>query len=415
MILVSNNLLDIQRARMISKPAIVIKDGSILAVGPADSVIRHNPGHRLLFLKNAVLMPGLVNAHTHLELPPLLDSIRAGSFPQWVLNLIKKKKEFNSKDYAAAVKENIRTLIQTGTTTVAEICTQGISPAHLKQSSLRSVIYREIISMKPGKDNQSGLSLRSISRLLSAVPRQSSLIKRGLSPHAPHTVSTAILQQIMKYSSTRDISLCMHVAESKDELNLLKGKKNGFENLYETAGWDLSWAPRAHSSIEYLDQIGMLSPRLLAVHAVQVTDKDIDFLKQKLVPVAHCPRSNRETGVGRMPLGKFLKHGITVGLGTDSLASSPSLNMWDEMRTAFQIHRKDGITDEDIFRLATSGGAKALGLDKVTGSLEPGKKADIIAVQLPQKSTGNLYSDLLRETKSCIMSMVNGKLLLRDY
>ena len=115
-----------------------------------------------------------------------------------------------------------------------------------------------------------------------------------------------------------------------------------------------------------------------------------------------------------MPLKKFLDAGVIVGLGTDSLASSPSLNMWDEMRYAYRIHRRDGVSAEDIFRLATINGAKALGLDKEIGTLEPGKKADIIAVPLPEKNTGDLYSDLLRETKSCIMTMVNGKILHRS-
>lgn len=115
-----------------------------------------------------------------------------------------------------------------------------------------------------------------------------------------------------------------------------------------------------------------------------------------------------------MPLKKFLDAGITVGLGTDSLASSPSLNMWDEMRYAWQIHRRDGITARDIFNLATIGGANALGMDKEIGTIEPGKKADLIAVSVPKKNTGDIYSDLLRETKSCIMSMVNGKIIYSD-
>jgi len=403
----------IQGSSVVSKAAIAIKRGFVIAAGPASDIIEHHPGHRLLFLKNAVLLPGLVNAHTHLELPPLLDTIRADSFPDWVLNLIKKKKELDSSDYASAVKENIRTLIQSGTTTVAEVCTHGISPAHLKQSGLRSVIYREIISMKPGKEGKTSLSHHALSRLLYSVPCRSSLIRRGFSPHAPHTVSKEGLKQIMTFSAAQDIPLCMHVAESKDEMKMLQGKKSGFDKLYQAAGWDLSWAPRAHSTIEYLHNLGMLDTRLLAVHAVHVTDKDIALLKQNNVSVAHCPRSNRETGVGRMPLEQFLERDIIVSLGTDSLASSPSLNMWDEMRTAFHVHRKHGITAEKLFYLATTGGAKALGLDKVIGTIEPGKKADIIAVPIPQKNSGDLYSDLLRETKSCIMSMVNGKFLLR--
>jgi cytosine/adenosine deaminase-related metal-dependent hydrolase len=206
----------------------------------------------------------------------------------------------------------------------------------------------------------------------------------------------------------------MHVAESKDEIRLLQGKKSGFDRLYQAALWDKSWAPSADSPFEYLHSIGLLNPNLLAVHAVQATDKDIGLIHRFRAPIAHCPRSNKELGVGRMPLMKLLDAGITVGLGTDSLASSPSLSMWDEMRYAFQIHLRDGITPKDIFRLATLGGAKALGLNKDIGTLEPGKRADIIAVPLPKKNTGDPYSDLLRETKSCIMTMVNGKMLYPD-
>lgn len=140
-------------------------------------------------------------------------------------------------------------------------------------------------------------------------------------------------------------------------------------------------------------------------------DKDISLIKNKNVSVAHCPRSNKETGVGRMPLKQFLDAGISVGLGTDSLASSPTLNMWDEMRYAYRIHRHDGLTPKDIIFLATSGGARAMGMDKQIGVLERGMKADVIAVALPTKNTGDIYSDLLRETKSCIINVVNGKIL----
>ncbi len=203
----------------------------------------------------------------------------------------------------------------------------------------------------------------------------------------------------------------MHVAESKDELRLLQRKRSGLEKLYRYAGCDTAWAPSANSSFEYLHKIGVLGPNLIAVHAVHVSDMDISIIKRSKTPIAHCPRSNRELGVGRMPLKKFLDAGVNVGLGTDSLASSTSLNLWDEMRYALSSHRKDGITAQDIFKLATVNGAKALGMEKEIGTLESGKKADIIAVPLPQKDTGELYSDLLRETKSCIMSMVNGKII----
>jgi 5-methylthioadenosine/S-adenosylhomocysteine deaminase len=382
--------------------ALVFSNGIIQSVGRSTKITRSFPGHRILRLDNAVLMPGLVNTHSHLELPPLLDDIRSRTFPGWVLNLIRAKKDLNQTDYSSAAYDNINTLVHTGTTTVGEICTHEISPSLLKQSGLRTVVFREVISMGP---------LSSKFKIQNSKLRNSMLVRVGISPHSPYTVSKSTLLQIRDMARQRGVRLAMHIAESKDEVRLLQRKKNGREKLYQFAGWDLDWAPTGHSSIEYLDRIGLLSPDLLAVHAVQTTDKDIDLIKRYRVSIAHCPRSNKETGVGRMRLKKFLDAGITVGLGTDSLASSPSLNMWDEMRYAYRIHKRDGITPRDIFLLATTGGAKALGLADEIGTIEPGKKADLIAVPLPKKNTGDIYSDLLRETKSCIMSVVNGKIL----
>ncbi len=408
MIITAPKLLTLQYAmKPINNGAVLVGHGTIRAAGPERLIINQYPSHRIYSLKNAVLMPGLVNIHTHLELPPLLEKIRAESFPDWVLNLIREKKVLAPEDYSAAVKQNIATLKRTGTTMVGEICTHKFSPACLKQSGLRAAIYHEIISMNPASH---------LRRLASLGPRPASrLLTYGLSPHTPYTASESVLIKIKKLVENKHQQLSMHLAESKDEIKLLQGGKSGFDRLYQAAGWDKAWAPSANSPFAYLHRLGLLSPRFLAVHAVQATDLDIRLLTKSQTPVAHCPRSNKETNVGRMLLKKFLDAGITVGLGTDSLASSPSLNMWDEMRYAYQIHRRDGVTARDIFELATLGGTKALGMDKDIGSLEPGKKADIIAVPLPKKNTGDLYSDLLRETKSCIMTMVNGKVIYQDY
>jgi cytosine/adenosine deaminase-related metal-dependent hydrolase len=387
-------------ANPVNNGAIVIKKGIITAFGKVDNILKRFPKQDILRLQSAVIMPGLVNTHAHLELPFLLDSIRAQGFPGWVLNLIKAKKKLSEGDYVSAARENIRTLTKTGTTTVGEICTHAASAELIKKSGLRGVVYNEIINMGP--------------KLILTRQKDSTLVKFGISPHTPFTVSTALLLDIGKLAKKKQLRLSMHVAESKDELLMLQGNKSGLDKLYELARWDLSWAPQGSSSFEYLDNIGLLSPHLLAVHAIHTTKSDIMRIKKHNVSLAHCPRSNMEIRVGKMPLNKYLKAGITVGLGTDSLASAPNLNMWDEMRYAFQLHRQDGITAEDIFKLATISGAKALGLDKEIGTLVPGKKADIIAVPLPKKNTGNIYSDLLRETKSCIMSMVNGKILYRE-
>ncbi len=385
--------------------AVFISHGTIIDAGPASAIIRRFPGKKIVQFPGAVLMPGLVNVHAHLELPFLRNSIRANSFSGWVLNLIQAKKGLKQSDYVLSSKDNINALMQTGTTTVGEICTHGTSPILLKKSGLRTVVFDEIIRMEDREGKSSDFKVQSQGL------RQSSLLQHGLSPHTPYTVSEKVLREVAAMAAKKDLKLAVHVAESKDEIRLLQRKKNGLEKLYQFAHWDLSLAPKGTSSFEYLNRIGFISPRLLAVHAVQVTDHDIILMKRAKVSVAHCPRSNKELGVGKMPLKKFLDAGITVGLGTDSLASVPTLNMWDEMRYAYKIHHRDGVSAEDIFRIATIGGAKALGWDKEIGALEPGRKADIIAVPLPKKNTGDLYSDLLRETKSCIMTMVNGKIV----
>ena len=407
MIITAHKLITLRDNELtVNHGAIAFNRGTILDAGTTEKILEKYPSHRVCPLENAVLMPGLINVHTHLELPPLLDAIRARSFPDWVLNLIREKKKLDKTAYAIAANQNVRLLIQSGITTVGEICTHGVSPGVLKQSGLRATIYKEIIGMHPSAlvPPHSSLATRSLS----------SLIQTGISPHAPYTVSDAALLHIKKISLPKKAQLCMHVAESKDEIRLLRGEKGGFEKLYHAVGWEKSWAPSAGSPFEFLQRLGLLGPSFLAVHCVQVTIKEISLIRKFGVPVAHCPRSNKETGVGKMPLKKFLDAGIVVGLGTDSLASSPSLNLWDEMRYAYRIHRSSGITARDIVMLATKGGAKALGIFDAVGSLEPGKRADIIAVPLPQKDTGDIYSDLLRETKSCIMSIVNGKILHQE-
>jgi cytosine/adenosine deaminase-related metal-dependent hydrolase len=174
----------------------------------------------------------------------------------------------------------------------------------------------------------------------------------------------------------------MHVAESKDEIKLLQRKKSRFEKLYRAVGWDTAWAPSTDSPFEYLHKLGLLNDDFLAVHAVQATDKDISLIKRSRVSVAHCPRSNKETGVGKMPLRKFLDAGVVVGLGTDSLASSPNLNLWDEMRSAYRIHRSDGVTVKDIFTRHHRRSQRS-GMFNEIGSIEAGKRADIIAVLSP--------------------------------
>jgi cytosine/adenosine deaminase-related metal-dependent hydrolase len=412
MIITAHIVLTMQSgAKPLLDGAVVINHGSIIAVGPANRLLKKFVGHRVRNIQSAVLMPGLINVHTHLELPPLLESIQAKEFPDWVINLIRAKRSLCDRDYQKAAMHNVASVIESGTSCVGEICTHGVSPGILKKAKIRARIFHEIIDMSQNGDLYPGVGGKKsvlLSRINDTLSRETAHIKMGISPHAPHTVSTPVLIAISKIARMKNLPLCMHVAESRDELKLLQGRKSGFEKLYRAAGWDRAWSPSAASPFEYLYGLGLLGSSFLAVHSVHVTDYDIKIIRKTGTHVAHCPRSNHETGVGKMPLQRLLRSGITIGLGTDSLASSPTLNLWDEMRYAFNCHKADGIHAKTIMELATRGGAKALGFADFIGSLAPGMKADMIAISLPARSSGDIHYDLLRETKSCMMNMVNG-------
>ncbi len=403
MIIAADKLITKAGTPPLTDGGIVVRNSRIQDIGSTSYLVKKYRGYRVARLENAVLLPGLVNLHTHLELPPLMDRIRAADYPGWVLNLLRAKRTLSGKDYRDATRKNIETLVATGTTTAAEICTHGMSPEALKRSGLRAVVYREIISMEQDP--------RRVS--LPRVGRSSQRIRFGLSPHSPHTVSLPALKAVGRFAAARALPLCMHVAETIDEVRLFRQKKSGIARIFEAAGWDRAWIPEAPSPVAYLERIGVLRTGFLAVHAVHIDDLDIARIRKAGAAVAHCPRSNREFGNRAMPLAKLLAAGVPVGLGTDSLASSPSLSLWDEMRYAYRVHRSSGISCRRILSLSTSGGARALGLDQEIGSLEPGKRADVIAVPLPKRNTGDLCSDLLRETESCIMTMVNGNIIYR--
>ena len=210
MIIIASRLITMQPGRVpIENGAIAVRYGKILAVGPASSVIRKFSSHKILVLKNAILMPGLINLHTHLELPPLLARIRAGKFSEWILNLVAVKKGLHLKDYRNASRANIRTLVETGTTTVGEICTHGVSTTRLRKRTAGSS-FREIIQLESGKGH-------GARRLIKPRPDSPS-VKYGFSPHTPYTVSESMLHVIARLAKKSNKRLAMHIAESKDEI-----------------------------------------------------------------------------------------------------------------------------------------------------------------------------------------------------
>ena len=390
--------------------ALLIEGSRIRAVGPRTLLLKDHPEATGRDLGEAILLPGLVNVHTHLELSVLRGQVHPGhSFVDWVLTLLERKQGLGWEAYATAVEEGIAELIRSGTTCVGDVSSIGASFMGLKRSGLRGVVYREIIGLD-------GTRAEAISEMpfahIEAMREEArgTPLDVGISPHAIYSVSPQLFQLCRQFQQRARLKAAIHAAESPAEIEYLRsGTGEIRRRLLPATGWgELPPPTLGTSPVAYLHGLGVLDPECLLIHTVHLTEEDLDILAKSDVKVAHCPRSNAHLGVGQAPLKALLDRGIPTGLGTDSLASNQSLSLWDEVRFA---HRAHGglLSPEEWITMATLGGAQALGLDREIGTLEPGKRADLTAVTLG-KAGADPYEYLLDEAspEKVRLTMVDG-------
>jgi 5-methylthioadenosine/S-adenosylhomocysteine deaminase len=353
--------------------AVLVRHDRILQVGPRAEVSAPGPATRL-DLGDAAILPGLVNCHTHLELTAV--EVGAEPFVPWLLAVRARREALGADGQAAAARAAAAALAASGVTCVGEVSTTGQSLDALAGAGLRGVVYREVLGVDPHRAAATLAGARDeLARLRARRPAR---VAVGLSPHSPYALSEPLLRGCARLARQAGIPVCIHVAESWAEVEYLRrGEGDIPARLYPAVG--VSPPPRrpAWSPVAYLDGLEALLPGTLLVHAVHVDEDDRRRMRRRRVRVAHCPRSNRRLSGGTAPVGALLAHGIPVGLGTDSLASAPTLDLWDEMRAARDA---GGLRPSTVLELATLGGARALGLGGEVGSLEAGKQADLIVV-----------------------------------
>lgn len=344
---------------------LVDERGVIAAVGP-EAAVPAPPGARRLEFPAGVLVPGLVNCHTHLELTHLAGRVAEREFPRWIRRIRELKEATARETFRRSAEQGVRDGWAAGITCVADTGSTGAVIEALHALGGRGVVYQEVFGPDP---TQARASVVELERALSQLGRlATSQLRLGVSPHAPYTVSAPLYRAVADLARRERLPVAVHVAESREEALLVRDGAGPFAEALRTRG--IAIEARGRSPVEYLRQLGVLASGTLCIHCVQVDGRDVAALRAAGAAIAHCPRSNRAHGHGTAPLAAFRAAGLRVGLGTDSVASTGDLDLWAEARAA-------KLGGEDALRMLTVEGARALGLEHQVGSLEVGKEADL--------------------------------------
>ena len=352
----------------IERGGVAVEDGRIVAVGPAADL-----AGRVDHVDEAVIVPGLVNAHTHLEYAVYAGFGDGLPFERWLALHMSRKRRLDWEDTLAVARLGAAESLASGVTTVADASFSGAAVIAADELGLRAIVHLEVFGQGTEEiDERFAVNRERVAHALS------DRVRLGISPHAPYTASPALYRACLELG----LPLATHLAESDAENEWLLDAGGPWAEL---AG--LLLPPLGETGIRALAREGLLTDAIVAAHCVRVDAEEIALLARHDVAVAHCPRSNALLGCGIAPVAELRRAGVRVGLGTDSPASTPSFDMFDEMRAAIALaragaSRSAALSAREALRLATLGSAEALRLDDEVGSLTPGKRADLAIVSL---------------------------------
>jgi 5-methylthioadenosine/S-adenosylhomocysteine deaminase len=401
--------MDPQR-RMIENGGIAIRNGEIVRVGKAGEM-RGLRAARTINAAGKVVIPGLINTHTHVPMSLFRGISDDLDLNDWLTKYIfpAEAKNVDEAFVRAGTRLGLAEMIRGGTTTYCDMYYfEDAIADETKKAGVRGVLGETIIDF-PVADNKTHEQAIAYAERFVNKWKNDPLIIPALAPHAPYTVSTEHLRAIRRLSDKLNAPIVTHVAETKKERDDIKSDP-------KTGNGD--------TPVKYLDRIGFLNNRVIAAHTVWLSDEEIDILKHYGVGSAHNPQSNMKLASGVAPIPKMLAKDVAVGLGTDGAASNNDLDMWEEMDTAAKLHKvfsgdPKTLPAETAFEMATIRGARALHLEKLIGSIEVGKRADIIVVDidsLHQTPVYNLFSHLVYATKASDVRtvVINGTIIMMD-
>ncbi|HVH25843.1 MAG TPA: amidohydrolase family protein [Vicinamibacterales bacterium] len=358
----------------------------VAAYGAYGAVTRRAAAHaesHEVDLGRVAVLPGLVNAHTHLELSYLRDQVLpAPDFPTWIRRVMAARRQRPSPrapEILDAMALAIEEAEAFGTAVVGDISNTLVSFAPLARSRLAGVVFFELL----GFDVTNPVDLVAHARRELASLGPADRVRTSLAAHAPHTVAPLVLRAIHQSLEGDPFAPCsVHLAESVEEVEFIRTGEGPWRRLLEEAGvWNAAWSAPGVSPVQFLDDAGFLDRRLLVVHGVQMTTEDLSRIASHGATLVTCPRSNGHTGAGAPPIGDFYSSGARIAVGTDSLASAPDLSVFAELATLRAL--APSVPASRLLASATVEGARALGFDADYGTIEPGKSARLLAIDIP--------------------------------
>ncbi|HEU4570369.1 MAG TPA: amidohydrolase family protein [Gemmatimonadales bacterium] len=330
--------------------------------------------------RQTVLLPGLVNAHTHLELTGLGGTVTEDDFVAWIGHLIRLLGERDRAEYLAAARQGIRDNWAIGVTTVADCGATGTVIEALAELGASGIAYHEVFGPDPAAADAQLAAWQA--RLAELRRFEGPRVRLGASPHAPYSVSAPLYRRAAAHARAEGLPLAVHIAETPLEDDLLLRGAGGFAERLRARG--LALAPAGVGPLALLEREEVLGPDLLAIHCCTASGEDLDRLARHGAAVAHCPRSNRRHHGLAAPIGAMLASGLRVGVGTDSEASVHPLDLRAEARAARELA---GLDAQEALALITLGAARAIGLGDEVGALVTGRWADLVAVAIPASET----------------------------
>jgi len=354
--------------------------GCVTICGERIVAVDPRPAPYAVDLGDVALLPGLVNAHTHLEFSDCAVPLgHAGQpLPEWIREVIATRRS-TERDAAAAIAAGLAESLRSGVTAVGEIATGGWTAATLAAAPLDLVVYYELLGLLPERvAERLADAERFVEESADAQPW-----RPGISPHAPYSVHPELVIGLVRLAAAQHLPVAMHLAESREELELLAHGTGPFREMLQALGvWDPAAFPHGTRPLEYL-QILAAAPRALVVHGNYLEGEELEYLAvhAERMTVVYCPRTHAYFGHERHPLPRLLALGARVALGTDSRASNPDLSLLAEMRHLARHFAE--ISPADVLRLGTLAGAEALGRANEMGTIEPGKLANLAVIPLP--------------------------------